>query len=191
MFILPCRFESLLARLATSTWSDWMNVLLLSIPYHTQKTNFIIQLIHEIKLNHYLPSLWACSGMLDHTHLKPPTNICCFHRLLFTSKNSTSYLNLFVRYWGFWTITQELDFFRTSCLCKKLKDHWHFHNEIKKHVWIYHTFPKTLKPSFSSHFGDFLSPLSPSKLFQKPRSIIFCASWCLTSWKKSEKTDDL
>ena len=37
--------------------------------------------------------------MPDHTHLKQPTNICCFHGPLVTSKNSTSsYFNLFLRY---------------------------------------------------------------------------------------------
>ena len=34
-----------------------------------QKTNFITDLIVEIKLTHYLLSLWACPGMSDHTNL--------------------------------------------------------------------------------------------------------------------------
>ena len=49
-------------------------------------------------MTHYLLLLWACC-YIDfhyHTHLKQRTNICCFHRPLFISKNSTSYLNLFV-----------------------------------------------------------------------------------------------
>ena len=61
--------------------------LLLLILYHMQKTNYITQLILKIKLTNYLSSLWACSGMTDHTHLKQPTNI---HGPLATSKNSTS-----------------------------------------------------------------------------------------------------
>ena len=36
----------------------WLKVLLLFLPYHMQKTNFITQLILEIKLTHYLLSLW-------------------------------------------------------------------------------------------------------------------------------------
>ena len=43
------------------------------------ETNFITQLILEIELTHYLSSLKACSDILDHTNLKQPTNICCFH----------------------------------------------------------------------------------------------------------------
>ena len=53
----------------------WLKVLFLFLPYHMQKTNFITQLILEIKLTHYLLSLWACSGIPEHTHLKQPTNI--------------------------------------------------------------------------------------------------------------------
>ena len=54
---LTCCFESLWTRLATSTWNDWINVILLLLPYHMQKTNFITQLILEIKLTHYLLAL--------------------------------------------------------------------------------------------------------------------------------------
>ena len=50
---LTCCFESLWTRLATSTWNDWINVILLLLPYHMQKTNFITRLILEIKLTHY------------------------------------------------------------------------------------------------------------------------------------------
>ena len=63
-----------------------------------QKTNFITQLILEIKLTHYLSSLLASPGMYDHTDLRQPTNICCCHGSLVRFKNSTSYLNLFVKY---------------------------------------------------------------------------------------------
>ena len=63
-----------------------------------EKANFITQLILEIKLTHYSSSLCACPSMPDHTHLKQPTNICSFHGFLVTSRNSTSYLNLFLRY---------------------------------------------------------------------------------------------
>ena len=41
-----------------------------------QKTNLITQLILEIKLTHFLSSLFACPGMPDHTYLKQSTNIC-------------------------------------------------------------------------------------------------------------------
>ena len=76
---LTCCFESLWRHLSTSTCNDWINLLLLLISYHMQKTNSITQLILEIKLTQYLSSLWACSDMPDHIHLKRPTNICCFH----------------------------------------------------------------------------------------------------------------
>ena len=38
-----------------------------------QETNFITQLILEIKMTHYLLSPGACSGVPEHTHLKQPT----------------------------------------------------------------------------------------------------------------------
>ena len=60
--------------------------------------NIITQLILKIKLTHYLPSLLACPGMHDHTHLRQLINICCFHGSPVTSKNSISYLIPFVRY---------------------------------------------------------------------------------------------
>ena len=50
MFILTYCFELLWAGVTTSTWNDWTNLLLLLIPYHLRKTNFITQLILEIKL---------------------------------------------------------------------------------------------------------------------------------------------
>ena len=42
---LTCCFESLWAHLTTSTWNDWINVWLLLLPHHIQKTNFITQVI--------------------------------------------------------------------------------------------------------------------------------------------------
>ena len=107
-----------------------------------------------------MSSLWRCPGILDQTHLKHPTNICWFHGFLVTFKNSTSFFNFFVIYsnlnnpafwwlWGFWTITQEPDFFRACCFWKKLKDHWHFQIETKKHIHLSEQdFAKTLKTSF-------------------------------------------
>ena len=50
MFILTCCFESLWARVTPATWNDWINLLLLLIPYHLRETNFMTQLILEIKL---------------------------------------------------------------------------------------------------------------------------------------------
>ena len=97
-FILTCCFESLWTRLTTPTWNDSINLLLLLIPYQMRKTNFITQLILDIKVTHYLSSLWACLDMPDYIYLKQPTNVCCFYGTLVTSKNSSSYLNLFVWY---------------------------------------------------------------------------------------------
>ena len=76
----------------------WLNRLLLLIPYHMRKTNFITQLILKIKQTHCSSSLWTCLSMLNYTHLKQPTNVCCFHGPLITSKTSSSHLKLFVRY---------------------------------------------------------------------------------------------
>ena len=70
--------------------------------------------------------------MYDHAHLKKPTNICCFHGPLVTSKNSTSYLNLFARYSSlknpaFWLVLTFLDhnsrtkFFPNNLLLQKVK----------------------------------------------------------------------
>ena len=81
-----------------STSDHTQNLLLLLILYHIQETNFITQLILEIKLTHYLSPLCACPGMHYHTHLKQPTNVFWFHGSLVTFRILTSYLNLFVRY---------------------------------------------------------------------------------------------
>ena len=91
-FISTCCFQSLWAHPTTQTWNDWINLLVLLIPYHMLTTNFITQLIIEIKLTHYSASLWECPGVSGDTHLKQPTNNCCFHGPLFTCKNPTSYL---------------------------------------------------------------------------------------------------
>ena len=96
MFILTCCFKSLWACLTIPTWNDWKKLLLLLILYQMQKTNFITQLILKIKLTRYSSLLRAYPAMPDHTHLRQATNICCFHRPLFTSKNSTS--TFFLRY---------------------------------------------------------------------------------------------
>ena len=66
-FILNCCFESLWAPLITSTWNNWMNLLLSLIPFHMRKTNFITQLILEIKFTHYMPS-HACLHPLEATN---------------------------------------------------------------------------------------------------------------------------
>ena len=76
---LTCCFESLWQHLSTSTWNDWIKLLLPLTCYHMQKINFITQLILEAKLTHCLSSLWECSDIPDHTYLKQPNNICCFH----------------------------------------------------------------------------------------------------------------
>ena len=57
---LTC-FESPWACLTTATWNDWINVWLLLLPPHIQKTNFIAQLILEIKLAHYSGHILAVS----------------------------------------------------------------------------------------------------------------------------------
>ena len=75
-----------------------LNQIDLCIPCHMQKTNFITQLILEIKLTHYSPSLLGCPGLSDHTQLKQPTNTCCFHGPIVTSKSLILYFKLFLRY---------------------------------------------------------------------------------------------
>ena len=82
--------KSLWACLTIPTRNDRKNLLFLLILHHMQKTNFITQPILKIKLTHYSSWLWACLYMTDHIQLKQPTNICCFHGLLVTSKNSAS-----------------------------------------------------------------------------------------------------
>ena len=110
-----------------------------SLPHAKKLTNFITQLILEIKLTHYFLSLWACSAILEHTHLNQPTNIQCFLGPLIMSKNSSSYVKFFLRYCGlknpvFLFVLSFLDynsrtrFLQTCCFsikCKK-KNHWDF-----------------------------------------------------------------
>ena len=154
----------------TPTWTDWTNLLLQLIPYHMQETNFITQLILDIKLNHYFLSFWACRGMSDHTHCKQPTNICCFHGPLVTFKNSASYLKLLVRYsslknLAFWLVKRFLDhnsrtryFSQTFCFCRKLKYH------KQKSMYIYtHTHSHT----------------QVDKIFLHPKKLIFGTFWAL------------
>ena len=65
--------SSSLLDLTTTTWNNWINLLLLWIPNWIEKVKFKIQLVLEIKLTHYLSSLGACPGEPYHTHLKWPT----------------------------------------------------------------------------------------------------------------------
>ena len=58
---LTCCFESLWACMTPSIWNNWINVWLLLLPHHMQKTNFITQLILEIKLAHYSGHILAVS----------------------------------------------------------------------------------------------------------------------------------
>ena len=129
---LTCCFYSLWRRLITSNWNNSMNLLLLLISSHMQKTNFITQFILEIRLDHYLSLLWACSDIPKQTHLKQPNNISCFHRPLVISINSTSRLNSFMRYCSlknpaFWFALTFLDhnsrttFFPNTLFLQKVK----------------------------------------------------------------------
>ena len=59
---LTCCFESLWTCLTTSTWNDFINLLLPWIPNHMQNTNSTTQLIFDIRLKYLL--------FTDHTHLK-------------------------------------------------------------------------------------------------------------------------
>ena len=82
MLSLPvCKKSNLLFRI-TLDISDhinlkWLNinVSLLLFSYHMKKSNLITQFILEIKLTCFLLSIWACSGVPEHTNLNLPTNI--------------------------------------------------------------------------------------------------------------------
>ena len=158
-----------------------------------QKTNFITQRILKIKLTHYSSSLWACPDMPDHTHLKQPTNICCFHGLQITSKNSAStYLWHILVWrilhsdwpWGFWTIIQEPDISQSCCFCEKLNDHW---PRCSKKAYISELIRFLLKSEKLILWGLF-APFKPIWTFiQKPGSVTFLTLGCLTLWKKWEK----
>lgn len=50
-------FESLWPYFTKTTWNNWINLLLLQFPNHRQKTNFLTQLILEIKL-----TIWQHAG---------------------------------------------------------------------------------------------------------------------------------
>ena len=74
----------------------WLKKIVTSTDSLPHAKNFITQPVLKIKLTHYSPSLWACLGMPDHTHLKHPTNICCIKDL--SSHIQKFNFNLFVRY---------------------------------------------------------------------------------------------
>ena len=132
--ILTRCFESLWTRLTDPLEMFESVTSVASLPHAKNQLYLLTQCIPEIKLTHYLLSIWACSGMPQHNHLKQPTNTLCFLGPLIISKNSTSYLKFFVRYcglknpafWGFWIITQEPDFCKHVALAKSTKKHWHF-----------------------------------------------------------------
>ena len=109
----------------------WLRVLLLLLPYHMQKTNFITQRILEIKLTIccHFEHVKAC--------LTTPTwssqlILSAFLDLLSYPKIQLHISSFFVRYcglknpafWGFWIITQEPDFCK-HVLAKSTKKHWH------------------------------------------------------------------
>ena len=140
-----------------------------------QGTNFITQLILDIKLNHYLLSFWEFWGMSDHTHLKQPTNICCFHGPLVTSKNSASYLNLFVRYSSlknpaFWLVQRFLDHNSRN----RFFPEYHKQKSIYISKWI--RFFYTLKTSFLGLF----EPSKSTWTFSQ-ESVTFLILWCLSN----------
>ena len=127
-----CCFESLWSRLTTSTWNGWINILLLLLPYHKQKTNFITRLILASILTHYFV---VTLGIFRHAWPHPPeqpTNIKCFLGPLVISKNSTSQLKVFVRYCSlknlaFWFVLRFSDHkSRTRFFAKCKKKYWIF-----------------------------------------------------------------
>ena len=134
--------------------------------------------------------------MPDHTHLKYPTNICCFHGPLVTSKYSTSYLNLFLRYSclknpAFYLALRFLDhksrttFFSNMLFLQKIKRLLTLSYWRKKCIseWI-GFFAKALK---GSYLGLFDASESIWTFFQKLRSATFLIFWCLTLWKNNWK----
>ena len=123
--LLTCKKSNLSFWITLGTsdpfYLKWLKVLLLLVPCHMQKTNFLTQLILEVKLTHYLLSFWECLAVPEHTHLKQPTNIYCFFGPLIISKNSSSYLKFFVRHCGlmnpvFWFVLRFLVHSRTRFL---------------------------------------------------------------------------
>ena len=141
-----------------------------------------------------MQSLWSCPGMSDHNHLKQPTNICCFHIALVTSKNSTSYPNLFVRYCSlknpaFWLVLRflahnsRMTFFPNDLFLQDVL----FVLKQKAYLqWKYFC-----QNSKNLIFGSFLGLLEPSEpiqfIFKKTGFIPFLILWCLSSWKKYHK----
>ena len=115
----------------------WLKVLLLLVPYHMQKPNFLTQLILEVKLTHYLLSFWECLVVPEHTHLKQPTNIYCFFGPLVISKNSSSYLKFFVRHCGlmnpvFWFVLRFFGPLKNQIFANIL-----FFQKVKKKRWYF------------------------------------------------------
>ena len=145
-------------------------------------------------ITHYLQSLWSCPGMSDHNHLKQPTNICCFHIALVTSKNSASYSNLFVRYCtlkntAFWLVLRFLAhnsrtrFFPNVLFLQDvifvLKQKAYLHGKY---------FCQNSKNLIFGSFLGFLEPSEPIQFFwKKTRFITFLTLWCLSTWKKYHK----
>ena len=125
-----CCLEFLWSRLTTSTWNGWINILLLLLPYHIQKTkNSTHSCVNSDLL--FVVTL----GIFRHAWPRPPeqpTNIKCFLGPLVISKNSTSQLKVFVRYCSlknlaFWFVLRFLDHkSRTRCFAKCKKKYWIF-----------------------------------------------------------------
>ena len=129
---LTCCFESFWAHQKTPTWIDWTSLLLELIPYHMQESNFITQVILDMKLTHYLLSFEHVEACLTTPTLSSQLIFVAFVEPLVTSKNSTSYLNLFVRNSSlknplFWSTLRFLDdnsrngFFPNMFFLKKVK----------------------------------------------------------------------
>ena len=67
-FIQACCFETLWAHLTAATGNDWIKLLHLLIPYHMQKTNFIIQIkwIRQFQKSKNMKS----EAFLEYSHLQ-------------------------------------------------------------------------------------------------------------------------
>ena len=92
--------SSSLLDLTTTTWNNWINLLLLWIPNWIEKVKFKIQLVLEIKLTHYLSSLGACPGEPYHTQLKWPTLLVATMDVSSRTKIQRSLKNLYsVQLW--------------------------------------------------------------------------------------------
>ena len=139
-----------------------------------QKTNFIFELILEIKLTHQIGHVQSCLttpswsnqlifvGFIKlYLHLKIELNTStCLYNIV-TKGILHSGWSL-----GFWTITQEPDFSQTCCFLKKLKYHSHFYSEAKNHMSMDKILARTLKTSL---LWDLLSP--PGLSFFKKNGI--------------------